>query len=164
MAVLVAGPQGERCCDLTLQVGQGGLPLHRVRHGEEPGCLPSRAAETNTAHTVRPKLSQCAPGTSEEQRWAGVSSVPAKAVLVTLATPDVSHSAPALLAGGGRPVAHSPHSKHCLTWVFLTCSTPDSHLGSQVTGLMPQHPEILAHVGPQPLAPSACLAEQWLGT
>lgn len=41
VAVLVAGPQGECCCDLTLQVGQGGLPLHCMRHGEEPGCLPS---------------------------------------------------------------------------------------------------------------------------
>ena len=41
MAVLMAGLQGECCCNLILQVGQGGLLLHYMRHGEEWGCLSS---------------------------------------------------------------------------------------------------------------------------
>lgn len=41
VAVLVAGLQGECCGNLALQVGQGGFPLHSMRHGEKPGRLPT---------------------------------------------------------------------------------------------------------------------------
>lgn len=54
MAVFVAGAQGERRGDLALQVGQGGLLLHHVRHGEEPGCLPPRAAGRARSAGFRP--------------------------------------------------------------------------------------------------------------
>lgn len=54
MAVLVAGTQGERRGDLALQVSQGGLLLHHVRHGEEPGCLPPRAAGRARSAGSRP--------------------------------------------------------------------------------------------------------------
>lgn len=53
MAVLMAGLQGEGCCDLVFQVGQGGLLLHHVRHGEEPGCLPPGTAETGRVHIMK---------------------------------------------------------------------------------------------------------------
>ena len=54
MAVLMAGAQGERRGDLALQVGQGGLLLHHVRHGEEPGCLPPRAVGRTRSAGSRP--------------------------------------------------------------------------------------------------------------
>ena len=62
VAVLVAGAQGERCGDLALQVGQGGLLLHHVRYGEEPGCLPPRAAEAGRGQVSDSTAAQPLPG------------------------------------------------------------------------------------------------------